>query len=207
MKFNLITNKGDKMKKVILLLAALIIITGCSQGEKKVEGTNAVAEPKTEPATKDPASPQNADIDGQPQAAGAIMFTDLKGEQIDLKNFGGKMMILDFWATHCPPCKQEMPVFNKLYKEYKDDGLVIVAVSLDRGRAQGNVQPFVDDLGLEFHIGYPTREIMMEWGSDIKYIPTTYIIDANGKIHERVVGGQPESFWKGYIDKLILETA
>ncbi len=201
-----------KLFKASILVAVLLaLFAGCTQGEKKVEGTKAVEEPKTtqQPAQgqTNQASPQNADIAATQTSPSSIMLTDLNGEQIDLKNFGGKMMILDFWATHCPPCKQEMPIFNKLYKEYKDQGLVVVAVSLDRGRAQAKVQPFVDDNGLEFHVGYPTREIMAEWGQEIQYIPTTYIIDSEGKIHERIVGGKPESFWQGYIDKLVLKDA
>ena len=207
----------SNLVKFAMLVLVLVSFTACTKTEKKAEATDAVKETEkvveTQKAegqeTQAAQAAQTAQVTQNtetPKNANSIMLTDLNGQEIDLKNFGGKMMILDFWATHCPPCVQEMPIFNEFHKKYEKDGLVIVAISVDRGRSQAKVQPFIDKHGLEFHVGYPTPEIMAEWGKDIKYIPTTYVIDANGKILERIVGGKPESFWQGYIDKLVLNS-
>ena len=79
-----------------------------------------------------------------------IGLKDTRGARVDLASLKGKVVIVDFWASWCAPCKEEMPVLEKLYKKYKDRGLVVVGVSVDNELA--NVKTFLKTMPVSFHI-------------------------------------------------------
>jgi len=109
----------------------------------------------------------------------------LGGENVSLSSYKGKVVILNFWATWCPPCRAEMPSMETLYKSFNGQGLEILAV--DIGEDSPTVQKFVRSNGYTFPILLDSsKKISSIYG--IKAIPTTYIIDREGKIIGRVIG-------------------
>jgi peroxiredoxin len=113
---------------------------------------------------------------------------DLKGEEVSLKRFRGKIVLLNFWATWCPPCRKEIPSMIKLYKRYNDKGLEIIGVNLDRMNKSG-VEKFSSEYNINFPILLdPTGKTATLYG--ITVLPATFILDQNGKIQERVAGGK-----------------
>jgi len=109
----------------------------------------------------------------------------LGGENVSLSSYKGKVVILNFWATWCPPCRAEMPSMETLYKNFNAQGLEILAV--DIGEDSPTVQKFVRSSGYTFPILLDSsKRISSIYG--IKAIPTTYIIDREGKIIGRVIG-------------------
>jgi len=122
----------------------------------------------------------------------SLVLLNLEGEKIDVSQFRGKVILLNFWATWCPPCRQEIPYLNELYKQYKENGLVIIAISLDRG-APKEVQKFLEKYGIEY-INLMGDEGVVEAFSNIpgmggiQAIPTTFLIDRKGQICRRFVG-------------------
>lgn len=120
----------------------------------------------------------------------------LEGETVKLSDYRGKKVILNFWATWCPPCKAEMPHMQKFYEENKDKGVEILAVNLtnmDKGVEE--VKTFVKENGLTFPI--PLDE---EGNAGTTYqaftIPTSYILDENGVITKKIVGPMDENMMK-----------
>ncbi len=112
---------------------------------------------------------------------------DLDGKPVRLSDFRGKVVFLNFWATWCKPCKEEMPSMEVLYKNFEKDGLVILAVSIDRVTTKKDIPPFVQALNLSFPI------LVDSWGqTDKRYklmgVPETYIIDRQGVLREKVIG-------------------
>lgn len=112
---------------------------------------------------------------------------DLQDRTIRLSDFRGKVVFLNFWATWCKPCKEEMPSMEVLYKTFEGDGLVVLAVSIDRVTTKQNIPPFVKSLNLTFPI------LVDSWGqTDKRYkltgVPETYIIDQAGVLREKVIG-------------------
>ncbi len=112
---------------------------------------------------------------------------DLKDRTIRLSDFRGKVVFLNFWATWCQPCKEEMPSMEVLYKTFERDGLVVLAVSIDRVTTKQNIPPFVNSMNLTFPV------LVDSWGqTDKRYklmgVPETYIIDQEGVLREKVIG-------------------
>lgn len=91
-----------------------------------------------------------------------------------------KAVILSFWATWCPPCRQEAPHLNKLYNKYKDKSVAVVAISIDQEGAKA-VRPLVDKMGLKYTIGLdPEGKAAEKYG--VQYIPLVFVIDSRGVI-------------------------
>lgn len=98
---------------------------------------------------------------------------------IRLADFKGKVVFLNFWATWCDPCQEEMPGMERLHQAYKDRGFSVLAISLDVQGA-GVVKPFVKKFGLSFPIGLdPKMEVRERYG--VWAVPSTFLIDRNGK--------------------------
>ncbi len=130
-----------------------------------------------------------------------FVLKDLKGEEVSLKRFRGKIVLLNFWATWCPPCRKEIPSMIKLYKRYNDKGLEIIGVNLDRMDKSG-VEKFSSEYNITFPILLdPTGKIATLYG--ITALPATFILDRNGKIQERVAGGKD---WSSEENLKIFET-
>ena len=130
---------------------------------------------------------KNAKIQVYNKAADPYNFTLplLSGENATLSSFRGKVVILNFWATWCPPCRAEMPSMEILYKRYKDQGLEILAV--DIGENANTVRQFIQKNNYSFPVLLDTtKQTSAIYG--VEAIPTTYIIDRNGKIIGRIIG-------------------
>jgi peroxiredoxin len=114
-------------------------------------------------------------------------LADLDDKTFRLSDFRGKVVFLNFWATWCKPCREEMPSMEVLYKNFEKDGLVMVAVSIDRVTTTKDIPPFVKGLNLTFPI------LVDSWGkTDKPYkrmgVPETFLIDQEGVIREIVIG-------------------
>lgn len=129
---------------------------------------------------------------GKPAPAWELKGVD--GETVKSTDFKGKVVVLDFWATWCGPCKMEIPGFVELQEKYGKDGLVIVGVSLDEG-GPSVVKPFMKRNKINYPIVMHDGKITDVFGG-VSGIPTTFIINREGKITAKHVG---------YIDKAQFE--
>jgi len=112
----------------------------------------------------------------------------LDGDTLALEALRGRVVLLNVWATWCAPCRVEMPALDRLYRQYRDDGLVVVAVSVDAGSdAARLVRRFVADLGLAFPVLLdPAGTVQDRFG--VNGLPTTFLIDRTGRIRARLLG-------------------
>ena len=118
--------------------------------------------------------------------APAWELKDLDGRTVSSSQYAGKVVILDFWATWCPPCRAEIPGFVELQKAYGDRGLVIVGVSLDRG-GPAPVKEFMRRFGMNYPVVMGDAAINRAYGG-IEALPTTFIINREGHLVGRHVG-------------------
>ena len=110
------------------------------------------------------------------------------GETVTLSDLRGQAVLVNLWATWCPPCRAEMPAIEKIYNEYKDDGLVVLAVNMTYQDSAVDIAPFVEEYGLTFPI------LLDETGSvgssyQLRSLPSSFFIGRDGIIQEVVIGG------------------
>ncbi|PLR83666.1 peroxiredoxin family protein [Bacillus sp. V33-4] len=179
----------------ILILAAAIVVVNVWKPS--------FTEGETEKPTETVNSASQEDIPGaklseleEGSEAPDFELTTLAGEKAKLSDYRGQKVILNFWATWCPPCKAEMPHMQSFYEKNKDKGITILAVNLTNvDKGMDAINAFVKEYGLTFPI------LLDEDGTvGMTYqafsIPTSYIIDKNGKIAKKIVGPMDEEKMK-----------
>jgi peroxiredoxin len=136
------------------------------------------------------------------EAAPDFELSTLTGETVKLSDYKGKKVILNFWATWCPPCKAEMPLMQNYYTQAKEENVEILAVNLTtKDRGLEKVEAFVKENNLTFPIPMDTEG---EIGSIYQAvtIPTSYMIDTEGRIQKKHIGPMDEKTMMDYIDNL-----
>ena len=120
-------------------------------------------------------------------AAPDFSLPDIEGKTVRLSDYRGKVVFVNFWATWCKPCKEEMPSMEILWENFKSEDFVMLAISMDRVTTKKDIPPFIESMKLTFPI------LTDSWGqTDKRYklmgVPETYIIDQSGVLREKVIG-------------------
>ena len=125
--------------------------------------------------------------------APALELKDIQGNKTSLKDYLGKVTLVNMWATWCPPCKAEMPTLETFYEAYKKDGFVIVGIN--DGDTLDLVAPFVKNFGLTFPV-WLDEQYQSEKAFNTMNLPSSYVIDRKGTVR---------LMWIGAISKIMLE--
>jgi peroxiredoxin len=169
----------------VAALAAGLLLTGsCGFGPARSEDTVEAA----------------ANVEDR-KPAPDFTLKDGEGRKVSLSDFRGKVVLLNFWATWCGPCKIEMPWFVDFQRKYKDQGFSVVAVSLDE-EGWDVVKPFAEDLKLNFPVLLGNDELADRFGG-IQALPTTLIIDKEGRVVSSHMGLVSMSDYEDDIKKLL----
>lgn len=131
----------------------------------------------------------------------AIEFTlnDIDGNRVSLADYSGKVVILDFFADWCPPCRQEVPDFIKLEEQYGASGFSMIGVALvDRNAAKA----FSDRMGINYPVLIDDGNVSAAYGP-IRSIPTTFVIDKDGKVRKVYIGYRPKDVFEKDIKELL----
>ncbi len=181
-----------------IVIAAVLLIVGAVYMSRSQNDGVATAQAQQVPA-------ENAAMEapGNGEMAPNFSLTSTEGKTIKLSDFRGKVVVLDFWATWCPPCKAEIPDFIKLYSKYKGDGFQMLGVSLDQA-GMSAVKPFMKEYGINYPIMLGNNQVVADYGG-INAIPTTFVIDKHGKVRASFVGYRPASVFENLIHKLTSE--
>ena len=131
--------------------------------------------------------------------APGFSLKDTDGKIVKLSDFKGKIIILDFWATWCMPCRKGIPDFIALQKEFKKD-IVVIGISLDQQKNE--VLPFMKQMGINYPVVFGTPEVAQNYGG-VEAIPHSFIIDRKGHIVDQHVGLVPKSEYTDLIKKLL----
>jgi peroxiredoxin len=178
------------------LIAAVIALAGCTRGAQAAGKAGASTQGVTPAAARTPLTPAQAypllqairmQVPKEDTQSTDFTLESLDGRKVSLSSYKGSFVFLNFWATWCPPCRSEMPAMQALYEKLKSKGFVIVAVSV------GEQAPVVREYLKKNSLTFPalldtTGEVGGLYGA--QSIPTTYLIDREGRILARGIGAQ-----------------
>ncbi|WP_260472106.1 TlpA disulfide reductase family protein [Bacillus canaveralius] len=129
-------------------------------------------------------------------------LTDIEGKKVILEELRGKKLLLNFWASWCPPCKEEMPYMQEMYEKYQKDGYEILAVnSTVTEKNRQDAVDFVKKYGLTFPIPMDERNEVSSRFEILTY-PTSLFIDSDGIIRSRIIGGVNKEFLEDELKRL-----
>ena len=190
-------------RRYLLVIIGVLIFLGCSS-----ENNNANTEVKDDGVSSEPVQqldPYSATLYPAKKEAKAQDFTVnlLGGESFKLSEQQGKVVIMNIWATWCAPCHDETPDFVDLYNQYKDQGLVILGVSIDE-QGKSVVRPFMEKYDVNYPMVIDDGSIMDKYGPTMG-IPTTYIINKKGNLQYFAVGALTQKELEPRINTLLNE--
>jgi cytochrome c biogenesis protein CcmG, thiol:disulfide interchange protein DsbE len=133
-----------------------------------------------------------------------LNLTDMQGDSSSLADYRGQVVLVNLWATWCPPCKEEMPALESFYLKHKSDGFVIVAIN--DGDPAADVIRFVEDYGLTFPIWLDPTYIATEQAFKTLNLPSSFVINREGIIVLSWVGGINTKALEKYVTPIIEES-
>ncbi len=120
-------------------------------------------------------------------SAPTFELPDMDGEIFKLSQYRGKPVIVNFWATWCPPCREELPSMNRAWDKIKDQGIEMIAINV--GEDEDTIFAFMGDYPIDFQtLMDQSGKIIKQW--PIKGLPTTFVVDPQGRLHYRAIGGR-----------------
>ena len=148
-----------------------------------------------------PLNPSSVSAAGRPEApAPNWELKDLDGKTVHLSDFKGKVVILDFWATWCPPCRKEIPGFVELQKKYGARGLVMIGVAMDED--PDPVKPFARKQGINYPVVFGDMKTAAAYGG-IESIPVSFVINRAGNVVAAHEGYEEQSTFESEIKPLL----
>lgn len=176
---------------VIFFIVSFIAFEGCSKNTGN----------ETINFNQQATSLENNSLTGSAAPEFKLVGTD--GKQVKLSDFKGKVVIVDFWATWCPPCRKGIPDLISLQKEFPKD-VVVVGISLDT-ETKSDVVPFMQKIGINYPVAYGNEEVVQQYGG-VEAIPTSFVIDRKGNIVDKHVGLVSKDEYTTVIKRIIAKS-
>lgn len=132
-----------------------------------------------------------------------FQFKLLDGTVVKSSDLKGKVVVIEFWGTWCKPCLEEIPDFNSFYSDYKNKGVLLLALAVDSG-TEDRVREAAKRLVIRYPVAAPALSDLDVFG-DISAVPTTWIIDRTGKVQKVLLGSAPEKIElvRDVVDRLL----
>lgn len=177
-------------------LSLVVLLVACG-GE---ESSNSEASSSSSTSASGPLPGKVQDVDAEPVPG--LMLETMDGSSIDLAEQEDRVLLINFWATWCAPCREEIPDLNELQADLEGDGLRIIGIALDR-QGREVVEPFAEKLSIEYPIVIdPEGTAESEFGP-IPGLPTTILVGPDGQIRKRVIGIFPVDDMKPTLEDML----
>jgi cytochrome c biogenesis protein CcmG, thiol:disulfide interchange protein DsbE len=135
------------------------------------------------------------------EPAPAFNLLSLDGDSVSLESLRGQVVLVNFWASWCPPCRIEMPGFERAYRARRDEGFVIVGIATDR-HAEADIRAFVAEHDITYPILLATSEVIRDYGG-VRALPESFLVDRGGRIRHRVVGYFAEPALRSAVSRML----
>ncbi len=130
---------------------------------------------------------------------------NLSGDLVNLSDYSGKVVIINFFATYCPPCRMELPDFVTLQKKYSRRGFTVLGISVDT-EPEKILPPFVERMHINFPVLIATSKVLRDYGN-IYALPVTFILDKDHKIYKKITGMVNQDELEPIIEELLSASA
>jgi cytochrome c biogenesis protein CcmG/thiol:disulfide interchange protein DsbE len=127
----------------------------------------------------------------------------LDGERVSLERLRGEVVLVNFWATWCPPCRLEMPGFQSVYEDYEGRGFTVVGLATDVGGSAG-VEDFVRQTRITYPVAMASEDVRMQYGG-VDALPQSFLLDRQGRVRKIVSGVFSEGALRTLVDELLAE--
>ena len=171
-----------------------------ANGPSSPHGISAGAKQEQRAGLSDDGTPFVIRFASNPQRMPPFLLSDLDGDIVSTADLQGKVVLLNFWATWCPPCRDEIPEMIELSRRFKDR-LQIVGVSMDDAPAD-EVKQFARNIGIDYPIVMGSRTLSMEYGG-VPALPTSFVINTDGKIVQKHEGLYPIDVYDSEVRSLL----
>jgi thiol-disulfide isomerase/thioredoxin len=173
---------------MFLMIISILGFTGCSKKESQnKQQSSSEIEAKNISFTGNTSKILNVKGSLTENTIPTFSWIDEKNHEITLESYKGKVIIINFWATWCGPCKSEIPDFIQIYRKYKEQGVEILGISIDSEIELKDLAQFVGENDITYQIVHDNGDLQNAFGS-IKAIPTTYIIGKDFKVKNHFIG-------------------
>ena len=159
-----------------LFVTILLPSTGCDSSR---HSPAPVTVPSATPGAAAAVIPQT------PEHLPPFAVTDFSGQEISPATLKGKVALIDFWATWCPPCRKEIPHFNQLYARHREQGLIVIGLALDDKAAE--VRTFMRQMPIDYPVALASPELQRQF-SGIEVYPTAFLVDREGRVIKKYLG-------------------
>ncbi len=171
---------NGKLRASIALALTTLLLSACGACRKQT-----VSNPN-------PSSAANKSLPNT-QPANAHGWTVANNQRMTLANYRGKVVLLDFYATWCEPCRAETPHLVRLQQQYADQGLQIIGLNVGGEDDRAEVPAYAKEFGIQYQMGFPEDEFAYDYLSDNQSIPQAFVFDRSGKLVRRFVGYSEDS--------------
>ena len=219
------SHKTARALIAILAVAAIALVVACAQASEPPAPTAKVTEPAPTPtpapptATPQPsptavpptptAPPPTATAEPRPTprvirsraqtenvVAPDFEIETFDGEMLRLSDLAGQVVVLNFWASWCPPCRWEMPAFEEIYQEYRDQGVTFIGIAMSDTLEEAS--GLAEQTGVTYPLALDTtNEVVRAY--EVRSLPTTFFIDKDGRIQRRLTSAANEGMLKVFI--------
>jgi thiol-disulfide isomerase/thioredoxin len=169
-----------KTKFSLLVFASLILSAACNMNPPVPVTEENANMTRRLPKTNKPMPPINA--------ANNIGWTLPDSKRKKLSDYQGKVLILDFWATYCPPCLEGTPHLVRLQNQYGKDGLIVIGLNVGGDEDRPKIADFIKQFNVQYDIAFPDDELVNLYMQNDDRIPQTIVLDRQGRIVEHFVG-------------------
>ena len=184
-----------KSLALVALVALVALAASCEldgASKKRAEEARLKAATPQMPRTNLPMPPVAASHGADGEAAPAGAWTQPDGRRVRLEDLRGQVVVLDFWATYCPPCREEIPHLVRLQKQYGPKGFKVIGLNVGGAEDQPKIPEFVKLYGIQYQLATPDEETAQLFLAQDDSIPQTFVLDRRGRLVRHFVGYDSE---------------
>ena len=195
-------HKVEVISGVVLIIVGLLVMSGQSTLLATSKFMALIPNLESLLKLKEPAQPVIAKTNANFEPVPDVEFQTLAGKPFHLKELQGQVVLLNFWATYCIPCREEIPALNSLQHELQSQGLKIVGASLDD--TVDGVNEYQKEVAkFEYDVLLGGSDAKVKFAQSV--LPTTYLIDREGRIRQKIIGAKDKAGWEAVIKPLLAE--